>query len=175
MNVLPIIYKGLVRRERCTLEDVPEEYREETKSLLESQDSPDKSIKDTIKPETIEDNKIGAINIPNIDEYSISVSKMITDRKYVLTIQYEGIFTKDLFSQAPEDVIYKIQRIENKYMQFEEDLKVSINTIDNNCVLTLEGTPKYESDERFIILRIDVGIESSNYEDMHFTVYLYSK
>ena len=175
MNVLPIIYKGLVKRERCTLEDIPEEYREETKSLLENQDSPDESINDTIELEAVEENnKIGAINIPNIDKYSIPVSEMITDGKYVLTIPYGEIFTKDLFSQAPEDVVYKIQRIENNYMQFEEDLKVSINTIDNDCVLTFDGTPKYESNKRIIILRIDVGIESSNYEDMHFTIYLYS-
>lgn len=175
MNILPIIYKGLVKRERCTLDDIPEEYREETKILLENQDSPDEIIEDAIELNAVEENnKIGAINIPNIDEYSISVNKMITDGKYVLTVPYERIFAKDLFSQAPEDVVYKIQRIENNYMQFEDDLKVSINIVDNDCVFTFEGTPKCESNERFIILRIDIGIESSNYEDMHFTIYLYS-
>lgn len=175
MNVLPIIYKGLVKRGRCTLDDVPEEYREETKLLLEGQDSPDESIKDIIEHETVEENnKIGAINIPNIDDYSIPASKMIADRKYVLMIPYERIFTKDLFPQALEDIVYKKQRIENDYMRFEDDLKVSISSIDGDCILTFEGTPKYESDERFVILRIDIGIESFNYEDMHFTIYLYS-
>lgn len=175
MNVLPIIYKGLLKRGRCTLEDVPEEYREETKVLLEHQDSIDKNDEDMIGSEVIEENnKIGAINIPNVDGYSISISKMLIDGKYVLTIPYGEIFTKDLFSQAPKDVVYKIQRIENSYMQFEDDLKVSINTIDGDCVLTVEGTPKYKGDEKSIILRIDIGIESSNYEDMYFTIYLYS-
>lgn len=175
MNVLPIIYKGLLKRGRCTLEDVPKEYREETKALLENQDSIDENIEYMIEPEVNEENnKIGAINIPNIDEYSILVSKMLITGKYTLVIPYGGIFTKDLFSQAPKDVVYKIQRIENSYMQFEDDLKVTIDTIDSDCVLTFEGTPKCKDGEKSIILRIDIGIESSNYEDMHFTIYLYS-
>lgn len=175
MNVLPIVYKGLVKRGRCTINDVPEEYREETKLLLEGQEISNEVIEKEVETLMEENTKFGAVTIPNISGYPISVSKMLIDGKCKVTIPYGELFTKELFPTAyPLNVQYDITRIENNYMRFEDGLKVSVDTVDSDCVLTFEGVPKCEYNSKVVMLRIDVKIKSSNYEDMHFTIYLYA-
>lgn len=175
MNVVEVVYKGLIERGRCTMDDIPEEHREGVKNLLEGTST---KVEDTgiNEDETLSFGKHGAITIPNINCYSLTTNEMVIDNRTDIIIPYNDIFTSELFQdEYPKDVNYFISRVENNYMAFKDDkVDVSIDTVDNNCVIHLEGSPRINAIGR-VMLRMDIRIESSNYEDMHLTIYAFGK
>lgn len=174
MNVIEIVYKGLIKRGRCTIDDIPEEYREGVENLLEGRTT--KAEDAEIDEVEITFKKHGAITIPNTSGYILPVTKMLMDNNNAnIIIPYNNIFISDLFQdEFPKDVKYFINRVENNYKAFENDnINVSIDTVDSDCVIHLKGTPTNAFDR--VILRLDIRIESSNYEDMYLTIYVFGK
>ena len=113
---------------------------------------------------------MGAVSIPNVTVgYDITALPS-------LEVNYNliRILSKNLFYVSPEDVEWNIIRVENMFGVLEGDPEVKLIEEPTGTRLVVKGKIR----DNVVIhkaLRIDLGIKSSNYEDMHVTVYIATK
>lgn len=155
MDTLLRAYATLVEKHALTLEQVPEKYRE----AVENYD-PSLDVTDIPDPEP---GLNGALTLKPLHvEYDLNTF-----------VYNEDLFTPDLLGDLPmpENMTYSIRRVENVYGAFAEDVEITIDPISTGFVIKLAEEPINVQEHR-TVLRIDMIISSSNYEDMLLTVYM---
>ena len=168
-----IIYKGLVKRGTYTIDKVPKEYRESVQKLLNGES--ENNNEEPVEESTEEFVKYGAVTLPKINGYPVDVDSVMMTGKIRIDLEFDVIFPSDLFSVFPRDVQYSIQRVENIWNRFRSKVDVIIDTIDEDALVLVNGFPSAICNPGDTLLRIDLKIESSNYEDMYLTIYLCAK
>ena len=164
MKAAPVLYKRLIERGRCTIDDIPEICREETQRLLNGETM--ESIITSAK-EAIESNyRHGAITLGTLN---IEFHPDDGGRTVVL-LDHDTIFRSYLDGKdEPIDIAYGLTRVENVYNAFDGLVDVQIDTVGDTLALAVNGFAKKDA---LTYLRIDLSIQSSNYEDMRLTIYL---
>lgn len=162
------IYAALINYGRIPLDDVPTEYREDTKAALNDDDEDNESASEIINEEIH-----GAVNLDPIT-IKCSYNELNQDGKEVIKLGYNAIFTKDKFGILPENIKYSIKRVENIYGKYRSEVSATVDTINNAGVLIVNGYPSAIMQNGDTMLRIDLTITSDNYDPMTLVVYIES-
>ena len=120
--------------------------------------------------------KHGALTLPKMDSI-VDVDESMFSGKIDDVFIYGNIFSIDLMKNKdyPSNIKYEILRVDNVYSKFRSEVDAKIATIENNCVLHIDGYPSAYNNPGDTMLRIDLKITSDNYEDMFTTIYLVAK
>lgn len=113
---------------------------------------------------------MGAVSIPNvIVGYDITALPS-------LEVNYNliRILSQNLFYVAPEDIHWSIIRVENMFGVLDGDPDVRLVEEPNGTKLIVKGRVR-DNVSIQKALRIDLNLTSSNYEDMHVTIYIATK
>lgn len=109
--------------------------------------------------------KLIAPFIPNINSF---ISHNSTNPGF-------GISNHLIFKQLnplPEDYKYKIDSIDNIYGKYQGDVKYDIIQVANGIAVNLIAEPINSASSGEVLLRVNMKLKSSNYEDIKFTVFL---
>lgn len=172
--VKPILVKTfakMVKNKKCTIEQLPEEYREPVKNFLNGNVTDSKPKKEEkITTPTIE----GAISIPNSDNIKIDHTLLVNgvDIPFFVT----DIFTEELLKGKPMPMAmdFTVLLVENTYGRFTEIPKVSVIEITGGFAIRIKGNTNTITTGADL-LRVDIGIKSKNYEDMRMSMYFKAK
>lgn len=149
-KTIAFIYNKLFKKGDITEDQIPQEAK----------DIYNEAIQEIVYTDI---EKFGAFTIPHMN---ISM-----DDSYEATIKTNDIFTDELIgtNHRPEDIIYSLFRVEKNPLEFSGN--VSVEIVDQSQ----DGFGIKAAGERNgivdLLFRIDVLIESSNYEDMIVSIY----
>lgn len=160
------VYAGLILKGRIKIDDVPDEYKDDTNRVLSGEADED-------EPEPIEPGINGAINLKPIT-IKESYNMLNNIGKETIKLGYNAIFNPNDFAVLPENIQYSIKRVENIYGKYRTDVNVTVDTIDNSGIVIVNGFPSASIQRGDTMLRIDLEITSSNYEPMNLTIYIES-
>lgn len=157
-------YAKMIEDNLITLQDVPEvckaavlKYKKETVDVVDN----------TV---TIDEPQVpyGSIFLPPIE---LSVSTYDIRASITTADIFKGMLNGN---PMPEGVKYTLGLVENTYRKFETTPDVKLMNTDIGFDLSVNGrVVNIHSNLR--ILRVDINITSSNYEDMLQTIYLIAK
>lgn len=175
MNALVISYAKMINRGTCTIDQVPEEHRAAVKDYLANGETEPKAeeVNQTASKTSI----LGALTLPNIEDPILDVSTVLENGALECEFRNEDIFTPDVLDMNPFpiDISYSIERVENTYGKFKDDPEVEMVNRIGGFDLKISGTPQGNIAVRgtkTTILRIDIRVESFNYEPMRFSIYI---
>ena len=173
MNIMVVMYAGIVDRGRISINDVPEIYRDDVKAFLDGKSKDENDVLLEPQPEIVQSGKLGALYIPKTTGYELNIQK--------LKLGMSCKFTSDLFfteeilngNPYPENLTYDIIMFEqtSPYVLYPE---VTITPAENGFNLNLQATVCKEK-AGLPILRVDVKFISDNYEDMRTSIYFVEK
>lgn len=170
----------LLKKEQMKMEDVPDEIREDVQRALNGEDVTSSNDEQHIVYKEEEySSLLGAKSISSktslIDSEEFSVSG-VCKIGYLIT----EIFDNDVMPQDeeyPQNINFELIRIEDTYGKFESTPSVKVVYDKDYCLLTVDITSKpvidFKSGDG--IMRLDLKITSSNYEDMKMTIYVVAK
>ena len=167
MNSIVYSYAKMINDNICTISQIPEEYRDEVTRYMESGDG-------SPNAPAVEDgpNIYGALYLYPITDV---IDTSILGNGGTVSIEFENadIFTiQEIGSNpAPTDITYEIIRVENAYGKFKTTPSVELVNSGSGVEIRISGTPRNIVPDS-TILRIDLKIISSNYEDMRITIYI---
>lgn len=150
-------YSRLLKHGKISVEQIPEELRNDVLSY--------EPITETIETED-KDELNGAIYLDPI------YCKLIDD---CIVIDSKSVFSPIVLNGSPEPVNTdcRVTRVENVYGAFPNGVNVKVLRLDDVFVVSIDSPPiSTKSNE--VVLRVDIIIGSSNYEDMHLTAYIRS-
>lgn len=175
MNIFGYSYAKMIDHGLCTIDQIPDEHREATLKYVNNDVEAPSEVADEI-PEVADTNLIhGALTIPKIDDVEIDTSVMDQGESVTVDFRTDDIFTTDVLAgnPNPHDIYYRIGRVENVYGKLD-GLTLSIAESTESFSIIMSGTPKNITSD-CTILRVDLIITSSNYEDMRLTIYFNAK
>lgn len=173
MNVFVHTFAKMIEHGLVTIDQIPAEHREDTRQYIESGKLESSTEDSTVGEAVPENNQIlGALRLPKLDSVNIDMDTLAKGKSITARIKKREIFSSEVLNgnPSPENVQYEVIRIENVYGKFEDDLNVELGETSQSVTVTLTGTPKDVVIDA-TVLRIDILIHSSNYEDMRLTVY----
>ena len=164
MNSIIYSYAKMINDGICTIDQIPAQYRDDVSTYIQSGGSS--------SPSGEEIPVIGgAFCLPTM---TVKIDTSILGNNGSIDIGYlnTDIFTKDVVgaNPMPESIEYSCIRVENVYGKFQSNPQVEIIN-ESGLTVRISGTPKNIVPD-CTILRIDIKITSSNYEDMRFTLYI---
>ena len=166
MNSIIYSYAKMINDGICTIENIPESYRNDVQQYLANGDTDNNS---SITDDTPAIH--GALYLQPINE---TVDTSILGYGGSLSIYYDNstIFNEDVLGSnpMPNNIEYAVVRVENVYGKFQGEPVIEVNST-TGLNIKLTGTPRNITPDS-TILRIDLKIISSNYEDMRITIYL---
>ena len=171
-NVLIGYYVSLVKKEQMKLSEVPDDVRELVESKLNGSDTT--VIEPTISPNVVVPDYHCINGALNLEAVALAIANFNDDNSTVCKINKQDIFTSDVMvgKEDPLNLEYHLIVIENSYASFEKMPEVDVSTDENqNCIIAINGKLKPDIKVGEKILRVDVMIKSSNYEDMRLTVF----
>jgi len=149
-KTIAFIYNKLFKKGDITEDQIPQEAKDIYNEAMQE-----------LQPTAVE--KFGAFTIPHLN---ISM-----DETYEATIKSTDIFTDELIgtNPKPEDISYSAFRVEKNPLEFTGSLSVELIS-QNQDVFTIKATGEGNGFND-LLFRVDVLIESSNYEDMMVSIY----
>ena len=176
-------YTKLIRDGIKTIDDVKDEYRSAVEDSLKGISQNVITNNTTINTRIDANNIVNSINgAPYLGSIPIKINSICkTSNECVIksNIQISSLFNNTSINsekkEFPENINFKLIRIENIYGKFLYEPKVEI-TIDEYLNIYISGKMTDEiikPDDT--IIRLDFNITSSNYEDMHCTIYIVMK
>ena len=110
--------------------------------------------------------------IPEIKNCEVDTTILEYDHEYNITFKTNDIFTPEIMSNNPpiQDIEYSIIRIENLCGTNGYDLDINLFNDEDGFTISLDGRI-HEFTGNTNLLRIDIGVKSSNYEDMRFMIF----
>ncbi len=152
MNAIASLYKKLVNKGRISEESVPEGI----------------DINEEVEEEEVFV-PLGAIPIPKIVGRPVKFDR---NGVYIDSVSTEDIF-RDLLGDnpKPENIQYSIIRIEKNNVLLNETKTFALDlaTVFDGFRLTISSNIGNET--HAFLFRVDIRIESSNYEPMRMTIY----
>lgn len=169
MNSIIYSYAKMIDDNICTISQIPQKYRDEVRGYMESMDN------DVNSNELVDDTtpKIyGAHYLYPITDI-VDTSILGNGGSVSIEIANETIFSiSELDSDPmPNAIKYEIIRVENVYGKFKTEPVVELTNTPTGFKIKLQGTPKNIAPDS-TILRVDLRITSSNYENMRITLYI---
>lgn len=160
--------KMIQEHQLCTIDDVPEEYREAVIEYMNNDKEPVSRIIDTATTKI--DTTYGAIFLP-----SKEVEADVTDTGCICNVSTEDIFAGVVETEfMPVGIQYNIGLVENTFGKFNTDPNVEITNTDTGFEIQINGAMN-NTVLGSRIIRIDIKINSTNYEEMIQTLYLIAK
>lgn len=172
-------YVRLIQKESYKLDDVPDDVREEVQRKLNGEEEPavEESTNEEVSEEVVsEDGKLGAKTLHN-KHYIVNGDDFTKSGKlsfvYLITEILDNE-TMPLDEEYPKDIDFELVRIENFMGRFADIPKISVSYDQSVSGLRISINSKPDvyfraGDE---IIRLDLKMTSSNYEDMSMTVYI---
>ena len=165
------ILNKLKKKGRIDETDIPEEYREEN---LKTSPEPEDVVQNEVETPAVV--KLGPISIPKVIDRAVTVASLKGQTRFD-TFLTSDIFTSSLLGDKPMpiDTKYSAVRVEQNTYVFKGKPAISIIDMDNGFNLVCNGEVKINVLPRTNLFRVDIKIESSNYDDMVFSVYYISE
>ena len=166
MNSIIYSYAKMINDGICKLENIPESFRSDVEQYMTNGDPTDNASTSDDTPTLY-----GALYLPAINE---TIDTSVLGYNGSVTIYYDNstIFNEDMLGSntMPTNIRYEIIRVENIYGKFQGEPVVEVSST-TGLNIKISGTPRNITPDS-TILRIDLKIISSNYEDMRVTLYI---
>lgn len=162
-------YVKMIKHGICSVKQIPEKYQEAVNEEIINPSSVDEVVEENKNFE----NKInGALYIPEIKNCEVDTTILEYDHEYDIIFKTNDIFTPEIMSNNPpiQDIEYSIIRIENLCGTNGYDLDINLFNDEDGFTISLDGRI-HEFTGNTNLLRIDIGVKSSNYEDMRFMIF----
>ena len=167
-------YANMINAGTITMDDIPQEYHQLVYEAMTNQQKPSDRIVSEAKSENIL--LYGALFLGK-QEINVDVINQdgtpICDTFISTSSIFKGYLDDNM--PTPEDIIYSVRLVENTFGKFEMVPRVLIESTSDGFRLQVDGTIVGDITTGMNILRIDISIESSNYEVMSKTIYLVAK
>lgn len=169
-------YVRLIKKEALTLEDVPDDMVEAVQRKLNGEEEVSNEKHEKMIIEDDSNNKLGAKSLPNKiitvngDEFTstgkLNIGCLITE---ILNNE-----TMPINEEYPKDIDFELVRTENVFGRFVSIPNVNVFYDKEYCILkiTMDSRPNVFFRPGDEIIRVDLKLVSSNYEDMSMTVYV---
>ena len=166
-TVMIAAFANMINAGTVTMEDIPEEYREAVAEHMTATTVSNAAIQEDALP-------FGALFL---GKQEIEVGIKPDDSPMCDTfINNQDVFGKNLGdNKMPEGIEYSVWMVENTFGKFEAVPKVLLDSTPTGFRLQVMSAPITEIKSGDKILRVDILIESDNYEDMTQTIYLIAR
>lgn len=160
-------YAKMIKDGLCTIDDLPEEYRGPVTTYREGDTTQITSVPSIT---TVNKEPYGALYLGK-QELAVDVSDQIS-----IAVSTESVFEGHLISGQPEPsgLRYSPGLVENTFRKYEVNPEVTISNTGAGFILGVNGHI-INAEPGSKLLRVDINVESSNYEDMVQTIYLIAK
>ena len=155
----------------CTIDDLPEEYKI---PVSEYKDSP-------IKPNKINEVRVstlnGALYLGKYENYPIDINELNRNGYVDTRFKTSSIFV-DYINEypLPKNISFNIIRCDEVFCGFTSDPYIELFVTDMGFDIRIHGSININDvPENTPLMRIDLSITSSDYEEMHYTIYFKSK
>lgn len=170
-------YVRLINKEALTMEDVPDDLREDVQRLLNNNDTSDSKEEGPVYEEPEEENhKLGAKVISN-KNIGTDPKKFMENKEIQLALLITEILTNDVIPQEeeyPQNIDFEVVRVEDFWGRYVDIPRVYTEYDQEYCILRIKvkAEPNIYFKPGDEMMRIDLKMTSDNYEDMTMTIYI---